>query len=70
MKVTIIQTTTKTFNEARVLLATRVTEAYLIEPASGKLLKNKHTGQLFSGGRCVDQESKIADYEEVTPDED
>jgi hypothetical protein len=69
MKITIIQTTTKTFNEARVLLATRVNEAYLIEPTVGNLLRNKHTGQLFSAGLCVDQEFKIADYEEVVKEE-
>lgn len=70
MKITIIQTTTKTFNEARVLLATRLNETYLIEPTAGNLLKNKRTGQLFSAGLCVDQESKIADYEEVVKEED
>lgn len=69
MKVTIIQTTTKTFNEARILLATRLNETYLIEPTAGKVLKNKRTGQLFSVGLCVDQESKIADYEEITKEE-
>jgi hypothetical protein len=69
MKVTIIQTTTKTFNEARILLATRITETYLIEPTTGNLLRNKRTGQLFSAGLCVDQEFKIADYEEVVKEE-
>ena len=65
MKVTIIQTTTKTFNESRVLLATRVNETYLLEPAEGKILRHKATGQLFRVGLCVDKERKIADYEEV-----
>ena len=55
---------TKTFNEARVLLATRINETYLIEPTTGNLLRNKRTGQLFSAGLCVDQESKIADYKQ------
>jgi hypothetical protein len=65
MKTTIIQTTTKTFNEARILLATRVNETYLIEPDEGKMLRNKTTGQLFSTGLCVDKERKIKDYEEI-----
>jgi hypothetical protein len=70
MKVTIIQTTTKTFNESRILQATRVNETYLIEPAEGKLLRNKTTGQLFSAGLCVDKERKIREYEEVDKNED
>lgn len=65
MKVTIIQTTTKTFDEARTLLATRVNETYLMEPDEGKVLRNKTTGQLFSAGLCVDKERKIKDYEEI-----
>ena len=65
MKTTIIQTTTKTFNEARILLATRVNETYLLEPDEGKVLRNKTTGQLFSTGLCVDKERKIKDYEEI-----
>lgn len=65
MKVTIIQTTTKTFDEARILLAARVNETYLIEPDEGKVLRNKTTGQLFSTGLCVDKERKIKDYEEI-----
>jgi hypothetical protein len=65
MKVTIIQTTTKTFNESRILQATRVNETYLIEPDEGKVLRNKTTGQLFSTGLCVDKERKIKDYEEI-----
>jgi hypothetical protein len=69
MKVTIIQTTTKTFNEARVLLATRLNETYLIEPSEGNLLRHKRTGRVFSAGLCVDQESKIADYEEIVKEE-
>jgi hypothetical protein len=70
MKVTIIQTTTKTFNESRILQATRVNETYLIEPAEGKLLRDKTTGQLFSAGLCVDKERKIRNYEEVDKNED
>jgi hypothetical protein len=70
MKVTIIQTTTKTFTESRVLLTTRLNETYLIEPASGKVLKNKITGQLFHIGLCVDKERKIQEYEEVDKIED
>jgi hypothetical protein len=65
MKTTIIQTTTKTFDEARILLATRVNETYLLEPDEGKVLRNKITGQLFSAGLCVDKERKIKDYEEI-----
>ncbi len=65
MKTTIIQTTTKTFDEARILLATRVNETYLLEPDEGKVLRNKTTGQLFSTGLCVDKERKIKDYEEI-----
>lgn len=65
MKTTIIQTTTKTFDEARILLAARVNETYLLEPDEGKVLRNKITGQLFSTGLCVDKERKIKDYEEI-----
>ena len=65
MKITIIQTTTKTFDESRILLATRINETYLLEPADGKVLRHKTTGQLFTAGLCVDKERKIADYEEI-----
>lgn len=65
MKTTIIQTTTKTFTETRILQATRVNETFLIEPAEGKVLRNKRTGQIFTAGLCIDQESKIAEYEEI-----
>jgi hypothetical protein len=70
MKITIIQTTTKTFDTSRILLATRVDEAYLIEPDAGKVLRNKITGQILSAGLCVDKERKIAEYEEITKIED
>ena len=70
MKITIIQTTVKTFNEARVLLATRLNESYLLEPDAGNLLRNKRTGQRFPASVCVNQECKIADYEEVAKEED
>ncbi len=65
MKITIIQTTTKTFDESRVLLATRVNETYLLEPAADKVLRHKITGQLFKVGLCVDKKHKINDYEEI-----
>lgn len=70
MKVTIIQTTTKTFNESRVLLITRVTEAYLIEPAKDKVLRHITTGRVFVTGLCVDKERKIQEYEEIDKPED
>ena len=69
MKTTIIQTTTKTFDESRILLATRVNETYLIEPDIGKTLRHKITGQLFRAGLCVDKERKILDYEEIDENE-
>jgi hypothetical protein len=70
MKVTIIQTTTKTFNESRVLLTTRITEAYLIEPAKDKVLRHIATGRVFVTGLCVDKERKIQEYEEIDKTED
>lgn len=70
MKITIIQTTTKTFTEARILLASRLNEAYLIEPAENKILRHKVTGQLFPKGLCVSQERKIQEYEEIDKIED
>lgn len=70
MKITIIQTTTKTFDESRVLLATRITEAYLITPDTDKVLRNKHTGQIFSAGLCVNKERDIQNYEEIIKNED
>ena len=69
MKTTIIQTTTKTFDASRILLATRINETYLIEPDAGKVLRNKTTGQIISTGLCVDKELKIADYEEIDENE-
>ena len=65
MKITIVQTTTKTFNASHILLATRVNETYLIEPDEGKVLRNKATGQIFKAGLCVSKERKIKDYEEI-----
>ena len=70
MKVTIIQTTTKTFNESRVLLTTRVTEAYIIEPAKDKVLRHITTGRVFVTGLCVNKERKIQEYEEIDKPED
>lgn len=70
MKITIIQTTTKTFDESRILQATWINETYLIEPDEGKLLRNKTTGQLFSAGLCVNKERKIREYEEIDKNED
>ena len=70
MKVTIIQTTTKTFNESRVLLTTRNTEAYLIEPAKDKVLRHITTGRVIVTGLCVDKERKIQEYEEIDKPED
>ena len=69
MKITIIQTTTKTFDESRTLLTTYTNEAYLITPDEGKLLRNKATGQLYSTGLCVNKERKINDYEEIVKEE-
>ena len=69
MKITIIQTTTKTFDESRTLLTTYTNEAYLITPDEGKLLRNKTTGQLYSTGLCVNKERKINDYEEIVKEE-
>ena len=69
MKVTIIQTTTKTFDVSRTLLTTRVNETYLIEPDEGKMLRNKTTGQIISTGLCIDKERKIKEYEEIEKDE-
>ena len=68
MKVTIIQTTTKTFDESRVLLTTHIDEAYLITPDKGKVLRHKTTGQIFKTSLCVNKERKINDYEEVIQD--
>lgn len=65
MKITIIETTTKTFTAEHRLLATRVDEAYLIEPESGKCLKHKPTGRLFHTGICVDSEYKLSEYIEI-----
>ena len=70
MKITIIQTTTKTFNESRTLLTTYINEAYLITPDKGKLLRNKTTGQMYSTGLCVNKERKIQEYEEIDKPED
>ena len=70
MKITIIQTTTKTFNESRTLLTTYTNEAYLITPDKGKLLRNKTTGQMYSTGLCVNKERKIQEYEEIDKPED
>ena len=70
MKITIIQTTTKTFDESRTLLTTYTNESYLITPDEGKLLRNKITGQIHSTGLCVNKERKINDYEEIVKNED
>ena len=70
MKITIIQTTTKTFTESYSLLTTRSVESYLIEPEEGKLLKHIPTGQLFSAGLCVNKKYKIQEYEEINKSEE
>ena len=69
MKVTIIQTTTNTFDESYTLLTTRVTEAYLLTPDPGKVLKHKLTGQIKPTGLCVNKKYKIQEYEEIAEDE-
>jgi hypothetical protein len=70
MKVTIIQTTTKMFNESGVLLTTRLNETYLIEPAEDKIIRHRPTGQLFPKGLCINKEHKIQEYEEIDKIED
>ena len=70
MKVTIIQTTTKTFNESRILLTSWLSETYLLEPGAGKALRHKSTGQVFPSGLCVNKERKIQEYEEIDVEEE
>lgn len=70
MKVTIIQTTTKTFDESRVLLTTNIAEAYLLTPDKGKVLRHKTTGRIFTAGLCLNKERKISEYEEIIQNED
>lgn len=69
MKITIVQTITKTFDRDRTLLNSRTVESYVIEPDAGKILVNKLTGQKFSGGTCVNQERKISNYIEIEEEE-
>lgn len=65
MKKTIIETTTKTFDETHRLLATRISETYLLEPEFRMCLKHIPTGRLFPSGICVDSEYKISEYVEI-----
>ncbi len=65
MKKTIVETTTKTFDESYCLLATRINETYLLEPDFGMCLKHVPTGRVFLSGICVDSEYKISEYIEV-----
>jgi hypothetical protein len=69
MKVTIIQTTTKTLTLDRTVLATQVSETHLLEPDAGKMLRHKPTGQKFASKVCVSKERKIAEYEEIDREE-
>ena len=65
MKITIVQTITKTLDESRVLLNSNTRESYLIKPDAGKVLRHKTTGELAYAGVCLRQERKIAEYEEI-----
>lgn len=65
MKLTIIETTTKTFNEMRELQATRINETYLLEPEKGRCLKHLPSGRVFSVGICIDSAQQISNYIEV-----
>ena len=65
MKITIIQTITKTLTQDRILLTSAQRESFLLEPADGKILKSKTTGQTYPSGICLAYEAEIADFEEI-----
>lgn len=65
MKITIVRTTTTLLSEDEQIQAVRQRENYLIEPAAGKVLRHKSSGQIFYTGLCVSQRHKIAQYEEI-----
>ena len=65
MKVTIVQTTTKTLTHERVLLTSTTKESFLLEPDEGKSLKDMKTGKVYPLGLCVVREKDIANFEEI-----
>lgn len=70
MKVTIVQTTTKTLTLERVLLTSITKESFLLEPDEGKNLKDLKTGKIYPLGLCIVREKDIANFEEIDAPKD
>ena len=66
MKITVIQTTTKMFTYERILLSSVIKESFLLEPDTGKILKNKKTGRQYPLGTCIVREKDIVEFEEIS----
>lgn len=65
MTTKIIQTTITTMKEDRTVESTSSTESFVLEAASGFVLKNTTTGELIRSRVCVTKKAKLADYIEV-----
>ena len=65
MKVTIIQTLTKTLTQDRTLLTSFERESFLLEPDEGKIIKNIKTGKPYPSGICIAREKDLTNFEEV-----
>lgn len=65
MTINIIQTITNILTESGELISSSKTEGYSLEPAEGKMLKNKLTGKTFKSKICIYQKLAINDYIEV-----
>lgn len=55
-------------DENRNILKTNTSEAYVLYPEEGRVLKNKQSNQLVYAYACVDNYDEISNYEEVEKD--
>lgn len=65
MKTTIIQTVKNILNEDRTLISSSTTEAYVLTPKAGYVLKNIKTGEIITTRICVYKKVKLSDYIEI-----
>ena len=65
MKINIIQTITNILDEDRKLIKTSLTEAYVLTPDSGKVLKHIITGKVYTNSISLGNKNQVKDYIEV-----
>lgn len=65
MTINIIQTITNIMDENRKPVSSVVTEAYVLYPAAGKVIKNIKTNRIYTGSINIGSKGKLQDYIEI-----